>query len=101
MNVVKENPIDPLSGWRLPAGSASLAEVHGSIAIPHEAGFWRKLLAFAGPRYLGAGGCRARGNWATARAGGGRFVYTVLPLIMISNLMGFLLGPFSPRLGIA
>ncbi len=44
-----EIPTDPSRGWRLPAGSPSLPEVHGSIAVPHTAGFWRKMLAFAGP----------------------------------------------------
>jgi manganese transport protein len=101
MNVVKENPVDPLSGWRLPAGSASLPEVHGSIAIPHGAGFWRKLLAFAGPGYLVAVGYMDPGNWATDLAGGARFGYTLLSVIMISNLMAILLQALSARLGIA
>ena len=44
-----ENPPAPIKGWRLPRGANSLPEVHGSIAVPHDAGFWRKLFAFAGP----------------------------------------------------
>ena len=88
-------------GWRLPAGSVSLPEVHGSIAIPHGAGFFRKLLAFAGPGYLVAVGYMDPGNWATDLAGGARFGYTLLSVIMISNLMAILLQALSARLGIA
>ncbi len=98
-----ENPtaeVDP-GGWRLPAGSKSLPEVHGSIAIPTTAGFWRKLFAFAGPGYLVAVGYMDPGNWATDLAGGARFGYTLLSVIMISNLMAILLQALSARLGIA
>jgi manganese transport protein len=79
----------------------SLPEVHGSIAIPHEAGFWKKLLAFAGPGYLVAVGYMDPGNWATDLAGGARFGYTLLSVIMISNLMAILLQALAARLGIA
>ena len=88
-------------GWRLPAGSKSLPEVHGSIAIPSTAGFWRKLFAFAGPGYLVAVGYMDPGNWATDLAGGARFGYTLLSVIMISNLMAILLQALAARLGIA
>jgi len=53
------------SGWRLPRGENSLREVHGSIPVPQDAGFWRKMLAFAGPGYLVAVGYMDPGNWAT------------------------------------
>jgi len=88
-------------GWRLPAGSVSLPEVHGSVAVPEGAGFWRKLLAFAGPGYLVAVGYMDPGNWATDLAGGSRYGYTLLSVIMISNLMAILLQALSARLGIA
>jgi len=88
-------------GWRLPASEVSLPEVHGSIAIPHSAGFWKKLLAFAGPGYLVAVGYMDPGNWATDIAGGARFGYTLLSVIMISNLMAILLQALAARLGIA
>jgi len=88
-------------GWRLPPGSVSLPEVHGSIAIPEGAGFFRKLLAFAGPGYLVAVGYMDPGNWATDLAGGARFGYTLLSVIMISNLMAILLQALALRLGIA
>jgi manganese transport protein len=101
MNVTDENRVEPSSGWRLPPGSLSLPEVHGSIAIPHEAGFLRKLLAFAGPGYLVAVGYMDPGNWATDLAGGARFGYTLLSVIMISNFMAILLQALAARLGIA
>jgi manganese transport protein len=101
MNGTEENRVGAVGGWRLPAGSASLPEVHGSIAIPHGAGFWRKLFAFAGPGYLVAVGYMDPGNWATDLAGGARFGYTLLSVIMISNLMAILLQALSARLGIA
>src|SRR5258705_9809999 len=100
MDVANEKPSDPLSGWRLPAGSASLPEVHGSVAVPHDAGFWRKLLAFAGPGYLVAVGYMDPGNWATDLAGGARYGYTLLSVILISNLMAILLQALAVRLGI-
>src|SRR6188768_1115155 len=88
-------------GWRLPRGEASLREVHGSIAVPEHAGFWRKLFAFAGPGYLVAVGYMDPGNWATDLAGGAKFGYTLLSVIMLSNLMAILLQALSLRLGIA
>src|SRR3954452_10478768 len=88
-------------GWRLPASNLSLPEVHGSVAVPHSAGFWRKMLAFAGPGYLVAVGYMDPGNWATDLAGGARFGYTLLSVIMISNLMAILLQALAARLGIA
>src|SRR6478736_4877628 len=96
-----ETPPSDLGGWRLPSSEASLPEVHKSIAIPHGAGFWRKFLAFAGPGYLVAVGYMDPGNWATDLAGGARFGYTLLSVIMISNLMAILLQALAARLGIA
>jgi manganese transport protein len=88
-------------GWRLPAGSVSLPEVHGTINVPEGAGFWRKMLAFAGPGYLVAVGYMDPGNWATDLAGGAQYGYTLLSVIMISNLMAILLQALAARLGIA
>src|SRR6059036_3267292 len=96
-----EIPSPRTRGWRLPAGSRSLPEVHGSIPIPVGAGFWRKLFAFAGPGYLVAVGYMDPGNWATDLAGGARYGYTLLSVIMISNLMAILLQALAARLGIA
>src|SRR5712692_3642576 len=99
--MASEIPSSPSRGWRLPAGSRSLPEVHGSIAIPEGAGFWRKMLAFAGPGYLVAVGYMDPGNWATDLAGGAQYGYTLLSVIMISNLMAILLQALAARLGIA
>ena len=88
-------------GWRLPRRELSLREVHGSIAVPVDAGFWRKLFAFAGPGYLVAVGYMDPGNWATDLAGGARYGYTLLSVILISNLMAILLQALAVRLGIA
>jgi manganese transport protein len=97
----ESSPVPRSSGWRLPPSSVSLPEVHGSIAVPVDAGFWRKLLAFAGPGYLVAVGYMDPGNWATDLAGGARYGYTLLSVIMISNLMAILLQALAARLGIA
>src|SRR6202047_3636217 len=87
--------------WRLPSSTLSLPEIHGSVAIPANAGFWRKMFAFAGPGYLVAVGYMDPGNWATDLAGGARYGYTLLSVIMISNLMAILLQALAARLGIA
>jgi manganese transport protein len=78
----------------------SLPEVHGSVPIPATAGFWRKLLAFSGPGYLVAVGYMDPGNWATDIAGGARFGYALLSVIMLSNLMAILLQALAVRLGV-
>ena len=96
-----ESPVTPERGWRLPAGAHSLPEVHGSVPIPTDAGFWRKLFAFAGPGYLVAVGYMDPGNWATDLAGGARYGYALLSVIMLSNLMAILLQALAARLGIA
>jgi manganese transport protein len=78
----------------------SLPEVHGSVPVPRNGSFWRKLLAFAGPGYLVAVGYMDPGNWATDLAGGSRFNYSLLSVILISNLMAVLLQGLALRLGI-
>ncbi len=88
-------------GWRSSPDLPSLPEVHGSIAVPTGAGFWRKMGAFAGPGYLVAVGYMDPGNWATDLAGGARYGYTLLSVILISNLMAILLQTLAVRLGIA
>ncbi|MFC5451718.1 Nramp family divalent metal transporter [Paenibacillus aestuarii] len=88
------------SGWRKSATMPSLPEVHESLHVPKKAGFFRKLLAFIGPGYLVAVGYMDPGNWATDLAGGSQFGYTLLSVILISNLMAILLQALSGRLGI-
>ena len=74
---------------------------HRTISVPVGAGFWRKLLAFSGPGYLVAVGYMDPGNWATDLAAGSAFGYTLLSVILLSNLMAILLQALSARLGIA
>lgn len=78
----------------------SLSEVYRSILVPHGAGVWRKMLAFGGPGYLVAVGYMDPGNWATDIAGGSAFGYTLLSVILVSNLMAILLQSLTARLGI-
>src|SRR5881398_2802192 len=88
-------------GWRLPSSMVSLPEVHGSIPIPEGAGWWRKLFAFAGPGYLVSVGYMDPGNWATDISGGSEFGYTLLFVIVLSNVMAIVLQALAARLGIA
>ncbi|MBB6253938.1 Nramp family divalent metal transporter [Nitrospirillum iridis] len=69
--------------------------------VPISGGFWRKLLAFSGPGYLVAVGYMDPGNWATDIAGGSRFGYALLSVVLLSSLMAMLLQALSVRLGIA
>lgn len=87
-------------GWRRPLTRPSLAEVHSSVAVPATGGRWRKILAFAGPGLMVAVGYMDPGNWATDIAGGARFGYTLLSVILISNFMAILLQHLSLKLGI-
>src|SRR5262245_13029139 len=98
---LKPEHVPEITGWRLPSSTVSLPEVHGTVPVPTTGSFWRKLLAFAGPGYLVAVGYMDPGNWATDLAGGARFGYTLLSVIMISNLMAILLQALAARLGIA
>src|SRR5438445_1611237 len=91
----------PDVGWRRRAGQVSLAEVHRSVVVPVTASFWRKLLAFSGPGFLVAVGYMDPGNWATDLAGGARFGYTLLFVIVLSNFMAILLQHLCIKLGIA
>src|SRR5215467_9523140 len=82
------------------AGLPSLPEAHRTIPVSHTASWIRKILAFAGPGYLVAVGYMDPGNWATDIGGGARFGYTLLSVILISNLMAMLLQALSAKLGI-
>jgi len=78
----------------------SLSEVHGSIKIDRKMSFRKRLLAFLGPAYLVSVGYMDPGNWATDIAGGSQFGYTLIWVLMMSNLMALLLQSLSARLGI-
>src|SRR5437016_13140392 len=92
---------EPRVAWRKPAGQVSLAEVHRSIVVPVTASFWRKLLAFSGPGFLVAVGYMDPGNWATDLSGGAQFGYSLLSVVMISNLLAILLQHVCIKLGVA
>ena len=79
----------------------SLPEVHSSVRISLSAIGWRRLLGFLGPGFLISVGYMDPGNWATDIAGGSRFGYTLLFVIMASNLMAILLQSLSLKLGVA
>jgi len=96
------NGVNPAErGWRYGVSSPSLPEIHSSLPIPHSATFLRKLLAFAGPGFLVAVGYMDPGNWATDLAGGARYNYTLLSVIMLSNFMAILLQALAIKLGVA
>src|SRR5881409_3193133 len=84
-------------GWRRPRLAPSLAEVYRTVPVSTGA-WWRKALAFAGPGYLVAVGYMDPGNWATDLAGGSRFGYTLLSVILLSNLMAILLQGLAAKL---
>ena len=91
----------PEAGWRKPRNAPSLREVYGSIKVPPaSASFWRKLFAFWGPGLMVAVGYMDPGNWATDLAGGSRYGYTLLSVILISNLFAMLLQHLAAKLGI-
>ena len=86
---------------RTVAAEPSLPEVHASVAVSRSPLYWRRLLAFVGPGFLISVGYMDPGNWATDIAGGARFGYTLLFVIMLSNLMAILLQSLSLKLGVA
>src|ERR1700758_4263554 len=79
----------------------SLPEVHASVRISRSPHYWRRLLGFLGPGFLISVGYMDPGNWATDIAGGSRFGYTLLFVIMLSNLMAILLQSLALKLGVA
>src|SRR5690348_7165856 len=78
----------------------SLPEAHRTVPVVTGSGWLRKALAFAGPGYLVAVGYMDPGNWATDIGGGARFGYTLLSVVLLSNLMAMLLQGLSAKLGI-
>jgi manganese transport protein len=85
----------------VPTVEPSLPEVNASVRISTSAIGWRRLLGFLGPGFLISVGYMDPGNWATDIAGGSRFGYTLLFVIMLSNLMAILLQSLSLKLGVA
>jgi len=97
-------PEEKNSGWRFGHSGdvrKSLSEVYASIPVPARGSWLRRLLAFSGPGYMVSVGYMDPGNWATDLAGGSKFGYTLLSVVMLSNLMAILLQGLAARLGIA
>lgn len=96
---IADSTTAPVPGWRRTRATPSLAESYRSV--PVSTGSWfRKLLSFGGPGYLVAVGYMDPGNWATDLAGGAQFGYSLLYVILLSNLMAVLLQGLSSKLGI-
>lgn len=87
-------------GWLKENKTHSLPEVFASIKVPKTAGFWQKMFAFVGPGMMVAVGYMDPGNWATDIAGGAKFGYTLLSVILISNFFAILLQHLALKLGI-
>src|SRR5882724_6413363 len=81
--------------------NVSLSEVHGSIDTTRRGPWWRQLFVFFGPAYMVSVGYMDPGNWATDIAGGSKFGYRLLWVLLMSNLMAILLQTLSARLGLA
>ncbi len=110
-----ENQVEPLrgigdhaqntrstnTGWRHENNTPSLNESFASIPVPRNAGFWRTLLAYTGPGLMIAVGYMDPGNWATDLAGGAQFGYTLLSIVLLSNMMAIILQYLSLKLGVA
>lgn len=98
---MNEPALEVKKAWRrTEGGQPSLPEVYRSLRVPKTGSWVRKILAFIGPGYLVAVGYMDPGNWATDLAGGSMFGYTLLSVILISNLMAILLQALSAKLGI-
>ncbi len=87
--------------WRREVAVPSLPEVYASVIVPASTGMWRKLFAFIGPGLMIAVGYMDPGNWATDLAGGAKFGYTLISVILISNFIAILLQHLALILGIA
>lgn len=88
------------NAWKQPCKIPSLQENFQTIPVSASWSWWRKMFAFAGPGYLVATGYMDPGNWATDLAAGSAFNYTLLSIILLSNLMAILLQHLAGKLGI-
>ncbi len=104
MNKTSDHPEQDLHAGALAAGvhaGVSLPEVHRSVAVRHHSELpWRKLLAFVGPGFMVSVGYMDPGNWGTDLAGGSKYGYALLWVILASNLMAILLQVMCARLGV-
>lgn len=84
----------------MPNFKKSLEEVHATVDTTAKKGFFKKLFAFMGPAYLVSVGYMDPGNWATDIAGGSQFGYTLIWVLLMSNIMAVVLQSLSARLGV-
>ena len=89
------------AAWRSLPALPSLPGVHATLEVPRGPGVFRKMLAFAGPGFLISVGYMDPGNWATDLAAGSSYNYTLLFVVMLSNLLAILLQSLALKLGIA
>src|SRR5213083_3159123 len=83
------------------AANTSLSEVHQSVDTTSTSKpGWKRILSFFGPAYLVSVGYMDPGNWATDIAGGSQFGYTLIWVLLMSNIMALLLQSLSARLGV-
>jgi len=87
--------------WRSSPGASSLPESNATVPVPQGGSWVRRMLAFAGPGYMISVGYMDPGNWATDIAGGSKYGYTLLSVILVSSMLAVLLQALSARLGIA
>ena len=100
VTALPEPTAQPSADWRRAPETPSLPEVNRTVAVPLQPGFWRKLLAFTGPGFMVAVGYMDPGNWATDLAGGARYGYALLSVILLSNFMAVLLQHLCIKLGV-
>lgn len=90
-----------MKNWRQNNAIHSLPDVHSTIHVPQNAGFLKTLFAYSGPGLMVAVGYMDPGNWATDIAGGARYGYKLLSVILLANLFAILLQHLALKLGIA
>ncbi|GJD72860.1 Nramp family divalent metal transporter [Methylobacterium goesingense] len=99
-----ETVAEPRASWRFDDATGaqpSLGRMNASVPVRAGGSWLRRLLAFIGPGYMVSVGYMDPGNWATDIAGGAQFGYTLLAVILLSNLMAIVLQALAARLGIA
>lgn len=97
---IHDEKITAAPAWLRTTNTPSLSEVHSTIHVPSKGSFLKKLLAFTGPGLMVAVGYMDPGNWATDLAGGSKFGYTLLSVILISNIFGITLQHLALKLGV-
>jgi manganese transport protein len=89
-----------MSKTQIPNPHASLSEVHETVIVPTRGTAWRRWLAITGPALMVSVGYMDPGNWATDLAGGSRYNYALIWVLLMSNMMAILLQSLAARLGI-